>query len=1079
MVKRGLNLFTSNYLEVLAEHLARQIEVPVSSIWRPEVILVQNQGMARWLKLELATLNGICANTLFPFPKVLTQELFKRFVPTLSFPSPYDPEILHWKIFSLLPKFLNNPAFASIHHYLESDLDSRKRYQLAARIAYLFDQYLIFRPEMILEWEKREDLCSWQPLLWRELSNQIVPPHPARVRKIFAEAILKEDVSLDFPERISIFGISALPPFYLEIFSALSRKTQVNLFDLQPCKEYWGDISGDRESKKILKSLGQARSQSGNLHLEIGNSLLASMGKLGRDFLKLIQEAGDWNETSDFRNPIEDNLLHSIQSDILNLREPKAKALLPPGDRSIQIHSCHTPLRELEVLYDHVLDWFNSDSQLRPNDILVMTPDIETYAPLIKAVFESPEAAYLRIPFGLADRGARNQSPVVDMFLKLLQLPGSRMGSATVLSFLEAPTIRSKFNLEEGDLFMIRKWVEDTRICWGMDSEHRAQFDLPDIEETTWQLGLQRLFVGYAMAGEQRHLFQGILPYDDIEGENSDILGDFAEFIGQLFLAARSLQISRTMKEWKTVLLELLTTFFEHEEETETDLLIIRQAIEQMALHLTIGGVDEPVNHKIILEHLSRALNEDRFRTGFLTGGVTFCALKPMRSIPFKIICLLGMSDTSFPRSEGSLSFDLMVQKPKLGDRSARDDDRYLFLETLISARNTLYISYIGQSNRDNRKAPPSVLVSELLEYIDHHYQMEQTPSLREFLVVEHRLQPFSALYFNNKDSRYFSFSNENCRAIQAASLPRRRAGPLMPSPVPPPPEAERRSLEIPRLAEFFCHPAKYFLNHQLNLRLPAKEEILEEREVFVCENLEGYLFKQESLLRKFESSVSPITVEAFQATGQFPLGEVGRCSYSHLLNEAEKIWNRAKPYWNGQFLPPVEMDLKVGDVRLFGTVSQLTNTGLLYCRCAKIKAKDLLRAWIWHLTWNLHSSGHLSSTTLIGEDKAFRFRSVANPEIILQKLLRLYTSGLSYPLVFFPECSLALAIEEGRERKKADPMAVVIKKWEGDQFSQGEGNDPYFTLCFGKAGLFDDSFKELARAVFGDLNLHLESMEE
>jgi exodeoxyribonuclease V gamma subunit len=344
----------------------------------------------------------------------------------------------------------------------------------------------------------------WQAALWRRLQQEKPGQHLAALLKEFAGHSARPDfVPLDVPERISIFGISALPPSYLHVFCALGARIDVHLFLLQPSKEYWGLIVNARESERLLKAAGKGDAASGELHLEAGNRLLASTGQLGRDFLNLVLEAGDWDEARAFSEPPETNLLQYIQADLFHLRDRGQgdcpRLAIGRTDASLRVHSCHSPLREVEVLCDHLLDWLEHDPRLTPRDVLVMTPDIEAYAPFIQAVFDSPEESSKRIPFSVADRGISSASQVVDAFLNLLSLPSTRLEATSVLRILETNAVREKFGLAESDLDIIRVWVRGTNIRWGQDAKQRESLGLPGLAENTWEQGMERLFAGYAL----------------------------------------------------------------------------------------------------------------------------------------------------------------------------------------------------------------------------------------------------------------------------------------------------------------------------------------------------------------------------------------------------------------------------------------------------------------------------------------------------------------------------------------------------------------------------------------------------
>ncbi|MDY6955095.1 MAG: exodeoxyribonuclease V subunit gamma, partial [Thermodesulfobacteriota bacterium] len=454
-ITKTLRLFTSNRLETLAEALADILRAPLSSPLEQETILVQSKGMERWVCGQLAKGHGICANCRFPFPNRFVHEVFQQVFEDLPPWSPFDPRILAWKTMKLLPSFISQPGFESLRHFLKGPGEDLKRFQLCERIGDTFDQYLLFRPEMMLRWgENKED--HWQATLWRALAKGHEGTHRPALAKAFFKALKNGSATVKgLPERVSVFGISALPRFHMEILAGISQLVPVNLFLLNPCKAYWGDIVSDWEIKQTLTREGAADASAEPLHLERGNALLASMGKLGRDFFDMLNDF-DCEEISSFQEPEGGSLLSSLQSDILHLRETGAssrgKRAIACDDLSVQFHSCHSPMREIEVLHDQLLDMFEKDSSLRPKDVLVMTPDIDTYAPYIQAVFDVQPDEGKGFPYTVADRSARKESEIVDTFLAILGLSGSRFGVSQVLSILEARPVQRRFGLLEADL---------------------------------------------------------------------------------------------------------------------------------------------------------------------------------------------------------------------------------------------------------------------------------------------------------------------------------------------------------------------------------------------------------------------------------------------------------------------------------------------------------------------------------------------------------------------------------------------------------------------------------------------------
>jgi exodeoxyribonuclease V gamma subunit len=1092
-----LKLHTSNRLEALAQRLAEAIQRPLHSVLQPELVMVQSQGMARWLKLELASRHGVCANYAFPFPKVFCAQMLTANSASPGREPALDREVMLWAIMQRLPELITRPEFSPLKGYLADPADVRKRFQLSWQIANLFDQYLVFRPDLILAWDQGKSSPAgvaenqhelWQAALWRCLHQEQPGQHLAALLKEFSERAARPDFRpLDVPERISIFGISALPPSYLQLFCALGASIEVQLFLLQPSKEYWGLIVNARETERLLKAARKGDAAADELHLEAGNRLLASTGQLGRDFLNLVLDAGDWDEARAFSELPETNLLQHVQADLFHLRDRGQgdcpRLAINRADASLQVHSCHSPLREVEVLYDQLLDWFQRDPKLTPRDVLVMTPDIEAYAPFIQAVFDSPEEPGKRIPFSVADRGICSASQLVDAFLNLLSLPATRLEASSVLRLLETAAVREKFGLAEADLDIIRLWVRKTNIRWGQDARQRESLGLPGLAENTWQQGLERLFAGYAMVGEDVKMFQGVLPYDDVEGGSAEVLGHLAEYLKRLFDLVASLRERRTIGEWEAILLAALDSFFQPHESQVPETLLIRSTLRALAGKAATAGYVEPVDLAVILEALNQLLEEDRFGSGFITGGVTFCALKPMRSIPFKVIALIGMNDSAFPRTDRHLSFDLMAQKPRLGDRSLRADDRYLFLETLLSARERLHISYVGQSIRDNSEAPPSVLVSELLDYVAQAYELPGHDVVKDHVLVRHRLQAFSPAYFTAHDGRLFSYSAENCRASHCGRTARAVPASFLDVPLSEP-DAEWRTVGAGALAEFFCNPARWLVTHRLGLRFEDQDEALEEVEPFAVAPLDGYAIRQDLVDMALKGTSLKDALQLKKASGRLPLGEAGAAHFRGLQADVQGFLEQLRPHFGAGYVDPIPVDYRLGEFRVVGEIRRLTAKGSLHFRCASIKAKDLVRLWVQHLVLNaVFPGGPYSNAMLVGSDKVFEAPPLAQAQEFLAGLLDLYWKGLTRPLKFFPQTAWAyteamLKQEAGRSRQ--EPMVVARAKWEGHSFTgaPGECGDPYFDLCFRNVDPLDEEFQQTARAVFEPLLTALTEVE-
>ncbi|OTW28487.1 exodeoxyribonuclease V subunit gamma, partial [Vibrio parahaemolyticus] len=497
------------------------------------------------------------------------------------------------------------------------------------------------------------------------------------------------------------------------------------------------------------------------------NSLLASMGKLGRDNMYLLSQL-ESHEIEAFVDVDRDSLLHQLQADILNLEEHQDdqqienshhKQVVSLGDKSLSLHACHSPMREVEVLHDQLLAMFDADSTLKPRDIIVMVADINAYSPAIQAVFGNAPGERF-IPYSISDRTADQESPILAAFMQLVNLPNTRCLASELLELLETPAILKRFELCEDDFLQAKQWVEESGIRWGLDANTGREFELPETRQNTWQFGIQRMLLGYAMP-ESAGLFeteQGSLsPYNEVQGMGAELAGKLAHFIQQISTYRSKLSHVQTIDGWRETLVSLLDDFFSVELEGEMALKSIRDTLSQLKEQLADAAFDDALSPSIISQYLQNKLSGTRVSQRFLAGQVNFCTLMPMRSIPFRTVCLLGMNDGVYPRSMPPEGFDLMTGRTKPGDRSRRDDDRYLFLEAMLSAQQTLYISYVGRSIQDNTERVPSVLVSELMEYCHQNYCLsgdealpvdESGDNLLNALVNTHAMVPFSPSAF-------------------------------------------------------------------------------------------------------------------------------------------------------------------------------------------------------------------------------------------------------------------------------------------------------------------------------------------
>ena len=1078
----GLILHTSNQLDILAEHLSQVVSTPLDSPFTPEIVVVQSLASRRWLSFQMASRQGICANYQFPFLANFVAEIVREAYPTEAESATISPDVLAWKIDSILPSCLGRKEFAAVTKYLD-DGDSLKRFHLASRLANHFDQYRVYRPEMVAGWaqpsSERTGDEAWQATLWRELGE--TPGFDQALERVRTRGF-KKTSSLNLPERISLFAPTSLPPIYLDLLFQLSRIREVHLFLLRPSREYRGN---DPTAKQRAR-LGLAASDPG-----AGNPLLTSWGKIDADLTDLILDTQERMEiaakdgSEEFRDFRPVTLLDTIKSDILNAHNrgagsddgsAAAPVAVKTKDRSLVVHACHSPMREVEVLYDQLLDCFETIPDLRPRDILVMTPEIEKYAPFIRGVFGYPESEDARIPYSVADRHPRSESQPIDTFLTLLDLPGSRYTAPQIFALLGSRALRTRFQFKDEDLSLIRDWIEETAIRWGVDAADRARAGLPALDANTWRHGIRSLLLGYAMPGQKKNLFEGILPHDEVEGEGGAVLGRFISATEALFRLTESFEHSRPLADWADPFLEMVEQFLKPTGEEELrDVRFLRTTIDQ--LRTVADSVDTPakIDFRVVRHYLSEQLAAMEQRGQFFKGYVTFCALKPVRSIPARVVCLLGINDQVFPRRPQPAQFDLMARSARPGDSSVRQDDRYAFLETLLSARDKLLISYVGRSAIHNNEIPPSVVVSELFDYLDQAFVFPKKKSAREFLLTEHPLQAFSFRYFSTGagDESFFSYSGANAEASRSISARQiTEMPPFITDPLPP--MEAKGIVELRELIAFWKNPPRYFVRKRLGLSLWENEDCLSDIEPFEVDHLERYHIKEELLANELETG-ELISREVFQARGVLPAGTMGELHLRSMRLEVESLVALVRHHVAaGTKDEPVDVDLPLETFRLGGKIHSRYGGQCVHFRTANVKAADHLRAWIEHLSLCALAERDQPETVLIGRNAVVKFGAVPSPRHTLQTLCEQFAEGLTLPLRFFPESGLAFVATE--RSGKGDPFKKAKDKWEGmwrkNEKPRGERDDVFIARCFAGESL-DERFAELARLIFGPILEH------
>ena len=1093
------HVYHSNQLDVLKILAAAVIKHdPLDDPFASEMVLVQSPGMAQWLQMELAQTFGIAANIEFPLPASFIWEMFVRVLPDIPVESAFSKASMSWKLMHRLPVMLEHEEFISLRHYLHDDSDKRKLFQLSSRVADLFDQYLVYRADWLNSWERGETIDGlgeaqrWQAALWRDLvsyTETLRQPkwHRANLYARFIQTLEQaQHTPENLPKRVFICGISALPPVYLQALQALGRHIDIHLLFTNPCRDYWGDIQdyaflaklqsrqrrrhGADEQRGLFRDVEQAPALFNDAgEQQLTNPLLASWGKLGRDNLFLLSQMEANDDIDAFVEVEEDNLLHCLQSDLLNLQDNAVigldaaqlahsdqKRWLDPQDRSVAVQVCHSAQREVEVLQDHLLALMEADPTLKARDIIVMVADIDAYAPFIQAVFANASAdRYL--PFAISDRRASQAHPAIVAFLHLLALPDSRFVSEDVLALLDVPALASHFAIDESGLRLLRRWVSESGVRWGLDDASVEALSLPITGQHTWRFGLQRMLLGYAMESHNGD-WEGILPYDESSGLVGELAGHLAELLSRLNHWRQLLAEPRPLQAWLPLCRELLNAFFSPDAETEAALLLVEEQWQTLIEYGMDARFEEVIPVTLLRDDLRNRLDQQRISQRFLAGQINFCTLMPMRSIPFKVVCLLGMNDGVYPRTLAPLGFDLMQQQSRKGDRSRRDDDRYLFLEALISAQQQLYISYIGRAIQDNTERYPSVLVTELLDYIGQSFYLdgdeerdldESAARVRDHLQHLHSRMPFAAENFQPA-ARLQSFAREWLPAAQGAGQPQ-------PDFVQPLEAPSIEALTLEAFLRFWRHPVRAWFHQRLGVNFWLEENELPDSEPFALDNLERYQINAQLLNALVEGEDTQRLYAHHRAAGNLPYGAFGELFWQAQRDEMQEV--AAEVVTQRSEGESWEVNLQLEQVSLTGWLTQVQDDGLLRWRPGVLNMNDGLLLWLEHLVYC--ALGGTGSSRMFGRQQSrWRFLAVNPPAAVaaLNDYVAGYFAGMRQPLMLlnksggawltasYDKKSQQLLTDEATQLKARNRLLTA---WSGSYQVEGEGSDPYLQrLC-------------------------------
>ena len=1040
-----MKLIRSNRTENLTDALASLVRDEPLGPFKKEAIVVQSRGMERWLTLALAERLGIWGNPSFPYPRTIIEGVLNNLSEgSAEEARAYAPTQLKWTIAQLL----RESAPRELEAYLGKPVDPDRALRLAARIASVFDSYVVYRSQWLSSWAKGEG-TGWEPRLWQRLADRLGPHDLAsRIARALTTLRASPPTGAIRLERLHLFSLETLPPLFLKFFEVLSETIPTVLYALEPSSAYVSDV--DPEA------------------LSDGHPLISSLGRLSREFQQLLLEVDGADERDGdlFHAPPRDSLLHSLQADILEFQDPPesdARPIIPLDDHSVSVHACTGSMREVQVLHDLVRTALEEDPELAPEDIVVMTSDIDAYAPAFRAVFG--QGGRHSIPYEVHDRKTRDDAAFYDDFLAVLEVIDSRFSVLDLVRLMDAGSLREDFRFTPDERARLTELLSASGIRWGIDEEHRRQLDFPAEPAHTWRAGLGRLFLGFASMPDTTEVFDGLLPRGAASLDDAELVARLARLCGVLFDFHARTRRPLSVDDWVGALGHLVGELFTEEDEASPAARTLRSALGGLQDTARRAGYEGAIELKTLRRELRELLVGDTPAVGFLRRGITLTELVPLRSVPFRVVCLVGMGEDSFPRPDNRPSFDRTRTKHELGDRNKRDEDRHSFLQAILCARDRLIVTYSAPTNNLRSGANPSPVVWELCETARRYYRHPEDEPVLE--TTAHPLHAFDARYFGgdglprSASRRYL----EIARAMAEAPVPPERIELRAEA------EPTDETLPVGELGRWLWDPMETFVARVLRAQF-GKSELYEPTHALTTLGpLEASIVGNGAL----RAGLHGDELDAYLAAApEFPDGSWGALERRRLTNELRAI-REAK----GRIQPTDEemselVAVDLGDVSVEGRLDGLSSEGRVLARFTRVGRRAELVIWVEHLL--MQAAGLPSSTRLVLRGSETRaslvsFTPVADPRVALLELVELYRTCQTTPLPLLQGVSRtyveALEGDAGNAAKAAAKELLRQRQWH-----------PHLAYVLGPDDPFTDSawreaFQDVAVRVYGPMLEH------
>lgn len=1090
----GLQVHRSERTDTLLLGLADVLRAAPSDPFVPDLVAVPTPGVERFISQGLGThlgasqgrTDGVCANVVFPSPASIANQVIAQ---ATGVEPRADPWLAHRAVWPLLA-VIDREADADWCLPLARHLDAGtappdrgaepsgrgrvdRRFAVAARVARLFASYASQRPAMLLGWRDGhdgdgaggtvpEDL-AWQPALWRCLHAEIGTPSPAERLAAACAAVVADRAVVDLPDRINVFGPTRLPADQLQVLAALAIGREVHLWLADASPAQWATLAqatgGGAAPRRRLDTSGPAAR----------HPLVRSLSRDARELrLRLAGLGGQGAPPVDEYLPTplgEATLLGRLQAQLRDDVDPWVAGTatgpiqLAADDRSLQVHACHGQARQAEVVREVVLGLLQDDPTLEPRDILVMCPDLATFAPLLSAVFSEPAAdgpgsrsgaPTDRLRVRIADRTPEQGNDVLAALSVLLDLVSGRMELSGVLDFAARPPVRARFGFDDDALTRLEELATRAGIRWGLDEVTRGQY-LVRVPAGTWAWGLDRLLLGAAMSEEGLPIVGGVLPVDDMQSGDVPLVGRLAELVTRLGAARDAMAVRHPLARWVEILTAAVTDLMDARAADAWQLPNALAAITALTDHAAGYAGAVAMGLADVRWLLDGVLTGRPTRSNFRSGGLTVCGMAPMRSVPHRVICLVGMDDGAFPRTLVPDGDDVLARDPLVGERDPRSEDRQLLLDAIMATTGHLVITYTGADDRTNEPRPACVPLAELLDAVDAMAVTAAGTPARMQVRTVHPLQPFDPRNFTPRALGTLGPFSHDLPALAAARTAvgdRRPAGPFLAGDLPALPLVD---LSLHDLRAFLASPPAAILRTRIGLSLRGEDDPPPERIPVKLDGLEQWAIGSRALDLVLRGAPPKRVRDAELHRGTLPPGALGATTYDGITREVTDVAERVTALRDGHSGRRISVSLVLpGGVCLTGMVPDVHGRAIVRGTYSKSKTSQQLALWPELLAAAVAEPGPGWAARLVTRDGEVALLA-PDPERcadVLAELASLFAAGMRAPLPLMPATALRYAERRPEQSTTQATSRARYGAWQ--QYVIAERDKPEIVMLWG-----------------------------